>query len=325
MIYLLEPIVDDPRFEGFDGPIDVFRSTPDGTRTSPKLEIKRLSAGWNAPKVRGAVRPVNHYPCINNYPGRPVFSSYAIKYLREILQPNGEILPIEAPQGEYYYYNTTTVADILDQEHSEITWLKKPIVALKIRHYEFKTDTVDRLRIFRIPEKPASIFVTEPFVDAAFRFGLSGMRFAKVWPVPHGEAGTIKQVPVANRQRSKSIEPLALRDAKAQSVYLLLFKAGSSAEEVSSQVQVFENGLRKLLLPADPNEFGIGHLEFIDECDDHFKFILSCPKFETLAVALRDWPVTLVNRSRIRIIGRLGAYDNCESAEVDMTGTETNR
>src|SRR5690348_5122063 len=101
MIYKLTSCLDDPRFSGFDGNPTLFRSIPPN-RKSLDFQVKRLLDGWQPPRVTGTVREINHYPCVAF---QPAFSSHAARCLADILEPNGELLPILTPKGQYYFYN----------------------------------------------------------------------------------------------------------------------------------------------------------------------------------------------------------------------------
>ena len=75
--------------------------------------VPPLAPFWTPQRVIGQVRPFNDYPCVDLIV--PAFSRKAVDALRNLLEPNGELLPLVAEVGEYFAYNITTVADILDQ------------------------------------------------------------------------------------------------------------------------------------------------------------------------------------------------------------------
>src|SRR5437899_2637605 len=97
-IYQLQPVLDDPRFEGFayeDSPslrgkfslVEDF--LPDSTTGWAAPHLARI---WKPLKVIGRVRPFNDYPCISLM--IPAFSERAVASLRDFLEPNGELLPL---------------------------------------------------------------------------------------------------------------------------------------------------------------------------------------------------------------------------------------
>ena len=119
----------------------------------------------------------------------PTFSKNAVDALRDFLEPNGEMLPLICKHGEFYAYNVTTVANILDRENSEFDWGShkkakvKPNLPSDIIFYEFYPDKLNDLSIFRLPERLSDYFVTQRFVDRVYEKNLRGFRFKKVWPV----------------------------------------------------------------------------------------------------------------------------------------------
>src|SRR5262249_39700345 len=134
--YKLDPVTDDPRYEGFAfvreesirGKVIGGQSAmewdfnPDNMLTEGRAwTVTPLRPYWTPQPVRGRVRAFNDYPCVNLL--IPAFSRRAVDALRDFLEPNGELLPLVSSVGEYYAYNITTVADALDEQKSEIEWL----------------------------------------------------------------------------------------------------------------------------------------------------------------------------------------------------------
>src|ERR1700685_545939 len=103
-IYVLEPILDDPRYNGFHGAPFLFHWLPQN-RTTRKWRVKRFARTWITPKVNGIVRKCQDYPGIDIV--SPAFSERAVEVLRDFLEPNGEILPINTRSGKYFAYNLT--------------------------------------------------------------------------------------------------------------------------------------------------------------------------------------------------------------------------
>ena len=105
--------------------------------------------------------------------------------MREFLEPNGELLPVITALGIYYAYNVTTVVQALDTLKSET---RKPGSKHRVNgivRFIFKTKIVE-VEIFKIPQLPEAIHVTEPFVRRVRELGLNGMWMTKCWPVPKG-------------------------------------------------------------------------------------------------------------------------------------------
>jgi hypothetical protein len=144
----------------------------------------RLAASWKPHKLIGDVWAENDYPG-ENAPAWlvPVFSPRAVEGLREFLEPNGEILPVRTPLGTYYAYNVTRVVDALDLSGSAHEHQHR---IREVARYAFKVAEVSRLTVFKVPQMPVEIYVTEPFVARARVLGLNGMWLTKCWPLPEG-------------------------------------------------------------------------------------------------------------------------------------------
>jgi hypothetical protein len=197
-VYELMPMLDTPGYACFDMPDD----TPVGWGESimadlrPRdvctrhWQVQRLAPLWRRREVINVLPDqVNDYPTIGLI--IPLFSQRAVDLLRDLLEPNGEILPVTCKTGQYCVYNVTTVADVLDREASDMDWgswykLKKlePVVAREIRYYSFIPDRLSSLAIFRIPEDITGYYVTERFAERVRQHDLKGFNLRKVWPLP---------------------------------------------------------------------------------------------------------------------------------------------
>ena len=201
-IYRLRRFYDDPRFKGFSQ--KVFGDLPDPwpqKRESRRWRMYRFAKWWKPMKAVGSVRPFNDYPCFSD---RPAFSQRAVDALRNLLEPNGEILPLSTPLGSYYFFNCTTIADVLNWKKSDVRWHyeSKPYSAILINRYEFFPKKLGSLVIFVLPELPHEIYVTDVFVERVRRHGLNGFNFEKVWPLPPG----VKWGDLAKIQKAEQIK-----------------------------------------------------------------------------------------------------------------------
>jgi hypothetical protein len=194
VLYELEKITDDPTYEGFafvrsESLRNKKRLTSDFMPDDISMKGRRWSVTlmtptWIPQQVKGRVRASNDYPCVNL--SIPAFSRRALEVLRDLLEPNGELLPLVSSVGEYYAYNVTTVVDLLS-EKSIIQWQDdKKICAVEIAQYEPNVEKMKGLSIFRLVEKPASVFVTQTFCERVQKSSLKGFHFIKLWPLPPG-------------------------------------------------------------------------------------------------------------------------------------------
>lgn len=140
----------------------------------------------------GEVSGWNDYPMIGHTPG---FSSRAVDVLRDLLEPNGEILPVSSDTGTFFAFNCTTVADVLDVDGLCFD-LKIPDDLTKVCSFNFMDvskfsfikNRLEGLSIFRIKQIGGvdRYFVTDEFVNRVQESGLNGFFFHKCWPLMDG-------------------------------------------------------------------------------------------------------------------------------------------
>ena len=285
MIYILNCVLDDPRFRGFQGRDEPFNSVVK-PRTTRELSIRRLAGNWTPPEVTGRVPPINHYPCINlSY---PAFSAHAAHCLKDLLEPNGELLLLRTEAGEFCYFNLTTVTDVLDVERSSIEWLIEPISASVISRHEFKPERLGSLVIFRIPEDCRKVFVTQQFVDRALESSLTGLCFYPVWPVPRRPdwKGRGRRIMVTPSPKTA----MKVKNAKSQSVRVTikLTTAGGDKQE-RQRLERLEKEVMKVVERVKERgqcSFPIGFLEY----SEYGWFLLHDVQLSRRCRA--DWPAS---------------------------------
>jgi hypothetical protein len=138
------------------------------------------------------------YPPSDVYSGsRVIFSRKAVDALYDILEANGEILPLifEGKENEYFAYNVLTISNAVDEEKSEIHRRQDGSFSY-VKRYEFDPTQVAGLTIFkawlnkspRIPNshtcESVEVFVTDPFVKRVKEAGLFGFDFRLKWSGP---------------------------------------------------------------------------------------------------------------------------------------------
>jgi hypothetical protein len=114
----------------------------------------------------------------------PAFSKRAVEALQDLLDPNGEILPLICEFGDYYAFNTTQVVDALNEEYSELKRFKSSGRISEILRYEFYPEKLQGLSIFKLRQSPSKDYVTDTFVQRVQEAGLVGFDFSKaqrVW------------------------------------------------------------------------------------------------------------------------------------------------
>ena len=226
-----------------------------------------------------------------------------------MLVGNGEVLPLRSKCGEFYFYNVTTVADVLDVKNSALSWLKPGIIAGAISYHSFIPTGLDGLTIFRIPQKPSRIYVTQAFVDRALQSRLTGMRFLRVWPVARGGALPVSEVPLPDAGMS-------VPQALAQSIYLYI------ASISNTEAELIGEEFRVLLRGRGDHSFSVGHLEYVEALGESWRFAFSCSSAVELSGVIWKYMEDTHRTLPCRIVGRLGRYDDARAKETSRNKTE---
>lgn len=212
-IFKLEPIVDDDRFARLNfieedlpsllGREFLEEDFQPAQQQTLDWRISQLADVWKPFAVEGDVQSYNDYPCIGF--DIPAFSDRAVHVLEDFLVPNGELLPLKSERHNYRAYNLLKKADVIDLEKSEIEyWCDPPTTAVDIDYFVFKKTKIRELSIFRVPQLPNYILVTDKFVRRVVDNGLNGFRFTKVFPLPEGESWTENKADHRRRLRKKN-------------------------------------------------------------------------------------------------------------------------
>ncbi|MCI0742248.1 MAG: hypothetical protein L0Y72_24710 [Gemmataceae bacterium] len=337
-MYKLDPITDNPKYEGFAfvreesvrgiviggqsrlvwdfGPTDL--KTQGCAWTVPPL-----APYWSPQRVIGRVRAFNDFPSVNLI--IPAFSRRAVDVLREFLEPNGELLPLVSTVGEYYAYNITTVADVLDQEKSEFQWIGEKRTfndILDINHYEFIADKVTGLSIFRLVERCANTYVSQMFVDRVKQHGLQGFHFTKLWPLPKEQNWQAD----ADREWKEELEVQTSKGRKSaigNTVVILLTIVGKKPNKAEkARVAKLMDEIDSLLYSPDARADAplLGSLEGDDHVEGEIRLFLSCPDADALVAKLRPFLQTLSWKGEVKVLKRYGEYvaTNCREEYVDL-------
>lgn len=315
-IFTLNKVVDNPLFEGFalkDAPSQLGRESLDDDiypafgRPYGQLEWEplRLKPTWKEPAATGRVGSYNDFPCISMY--YPAFSQRACDALGDLLEPNGELLPIRSNVGvNYYFYNITTIVDALAVEKCKVFWLEPRFIAGEIEVYAFRREKLADLSIFRVYESPLETLVTEEFVRRATEAGLNGMDFTKVWPFPRG---------VLWREEAKRIRKASknepLKKYKCNSLVITLPLEDKKASVAEKKIiKRLEDELDAQLAVSSIDSPFFGWYESCERVPSEFHMILSCPDADRLEKKLSPWLACLAWHSSVHVIKRYGdMYD----------------
>lgn len=327
-VYKLEPVTDDPRFEGFAfkrakslrgksclaydfGPDDVKEKGRGWT-------VPRMASTWAPQKVVGRVRPFNDYPCIDLTV--PAFSRRAVDALGEYLEPNGELLPLVSALGEYFAYNLITVADVLDHKRSKIQWFddSEPVIALEIDHFEFLPDRLVELSIFHIVEDTTATFVTQRFVETVDSQNLQGFEFVKVWALPTKE-GRSRSMRKDSGNVSQGNARSKTKDVVGNTVviFLPLTRSKPSKMEIEGVNRVMD-AIDAALCSKEENAAYVGSLEGHEYVKCQCRLFLSCPDADLLVKKLRSLFKRISWHGRVEVLKRYGPMDDVKCREVAL-------
>ncbi|MEZ6056661.1 MAG: hypothetical protein R3C01_08150 [Planctomycetaceae bacterium] len=316
-IYELNKITDDPRFEGFalaPSPSVLGRDSLDDDLTpgfavaeeDPEWTQPKLVECWPTPTAEGRVSEFNDYPCVDMV--LPAFSERAVKVLHDLLESNGETLPLATTTTtRFFLFNILTVTDALDQIGSRCEfWCDPPTTASDIEYFSFDAQKVQGLSIFRIREMPMSVFVTNHFVDLVESHQLQGFEFKKVWPIP----------PDVNWRMQEDDHREERRRLKRHTLVLVLPLRGTSDE--TSRIHLFENALDARLQVDSLQSNYLGSYEGRDFVADECRLFLSCPNVDCLLTNLQTDIEQLQWADPIRAYRRYGRLYEAEAQE-EMT------
>ncbi len=155
----------------------------DLTEFSRRFDGKPMNRPWMDVKMGWdpdmSSMPKGDYPSL--VPSVPVFTRKAVSALRDILEANGEILPVKIAGEEYYFYNLTRIIDALDEIKSTLDRYDDGRV-FYIDDYSFFADKLVGATIFKIPQMPGSwIYVNDVFVQRVQKAKLKGFWFPLMW------------------------------------------------------------------------------------------------------------------------------------------------
>ena len=316
-VFELEPIVDNPLFEGmasgdnasFLGRKNVFHDFFPVGRDKWDWSVDRLSALWSPIHATGRTRSFNDYPCLDMM--IPAFSRRAVDALRDYLEPNGELLPVIHAAGEYYAYNCLTIAEVLDHASTEALWGRIDTrLASMVDYYSLYPDRLEGLTIFRMRELANRVYVTTPFVERVRSHGLNGFHFVKVWPWPKGTNYRLEDK--KNRVREQEIITRdGPTDIKAQSLVICLpLGSGKLSTDEKKRISSIEDELDAQLFTPTLDDPYFGSLEGKKTAKGVTKLYLSCPDGEALFRKLETWLKALAWEPRPTVLVREVSFDD---------------
>lgn len=315
-VYRLKPILSDPRFEGFGwdlpGITDKNGRTYDFAHfypTSTAFKVPSLKKRWDDPSFtfQENVNPFNDFPCCDFHV--PVFSRRATEALRQLLEPNGELLPVKSKFGLYYAYQTTTLASgVLDFRKSKGIRLDgNSDYFFDMSDYVFYKSKLRGLSIFRIIQHPSEILVTDIFRERIEANKLLGFNLEAVWADSNDFASASLEA------KKKTFE-----NAQAKTLVFQLQLAGNSpTKKERRSIEALREQLASTLVLKDPSEDYIGGLAGENLLDGRLELLMPCPNPKRLLKVVRSIFDGFNWGCERRVFGRNSPY-----WDVDATSDE---
>jgi hypothetical protein len=167
-----------------------FLPEDEGIRKTERLtmDCTRKLPGWISPSVYVPNPRLKRGAFLHLCSGAFVTDKNATEKLRDLLEMAGELLPIDYQNERYSLLNVTECMDCLNHECTEWVLGKSTGAKIDIKRYAFKADRMPESSIFKIPNRLASIYVTEGRYDPEDEFkarveqiNLNGLLFEEVW------------------------------------------------------------------------------------------------------------------------------------------------
>ena len=305
-VYILEPNLVDPRFNGFiygakakstlglEDPVDDFHPI---NADSIKWKPRNLAANWKPQPVDGPVNSFNDYPCLEL--ATPVFSKRAVEALGDILASNGELLPLRTIKGEYFAFNLKTIRNALDLRKSILRRTSPERTAISIDYFSFNTTNLIDTTIFRVPENPNIELVTDVFKERVESSCLNGFSFIPVWPLPEGTDWRMEEAKRRKNNKAAKLvgESLILR------LRLRKPKPSPNERRLASDI---EQSLRSTLKVSSLKERYWGSVEVAEFEESEYRIFCSCPDVDQLAGHLSDWLESVPWENDFDIVKRYG-------------------
>lgn len=105
----------------------------------------------------------------------------AVEALRDLLDANGEVLPLATEDGIELFVLNARVVDALDEATASLTMFPGTNRIMRVKKVAFLASKIEGLDLFRLPHRGSSTYVSERFVDRVKAAGLRGLVFNKVW------------------------------------------------------------------------------------------------------------------------------------------------
>jgi hypothetical protein len=150
-----------------------------------QLDGQRRAATWLPIAVRRVRADYRHGFIPSDFPwlgsDALIMRRSAVEALRDILDENGEVLPLSTDDDvELFVMNARTV-DALDEANSSLLKFPGTDRIMDIKEVAFIASKIEGIDLFRLPHRSTPTYVSERFVARVKAAGLCGLEFKQVW------------------------------------------------------------------------------------------------------------------------------------------------
>jgi hypothetical protein len=151
---------------------------------------------WTPIAVRRVRADENHECRPSDFPwlgsDALVMRPSAVEAMRDILDANGEVLPLLTDDGVELFVLNARVINALDEANSSLMKFPGTNRIMLIKTVAFVASRIEGVDLFRLPHRASSTYVSERFVERVKAAGLRGLVFNKVWSTSY-EGHPVKQ------------------------------------------------------------------------------------------------------------------------------------
>lgn len=262
-----------------------------GDKTKLSWQPRTFASHWTPRRVVGAIRSYVDLSKISLV--HPVYSERAISVLRDLLEPNGELLPIITDAGTYFVFNVLKISNALDRNLSQIPFpppSSNKETANGIDFHVFNSDELTGHAIFRVREWPSPVYVTDEYKKRVEAASLNGFCFNKVWPLMPGESWRT----LAARQRRVREQEVAKLNGQSFSIQLETASAIPSQAEIDQGYKLAEQ-LASILasVQASRHDAYVGGVETTETGKKALEIHLSGPDSAKIQDTIQSWLTTI--------------------------------
>jgi hypothetical protein len=125
------------------------------------VEGKQVEQNWKIPLIlKKEVKHNYDFFHIEEIDDAVCITQRMYDILYPLIKNDAEFLPLQSDEGVYYLLNVTNIVDCIDREKSICTLTPNGLV-LDYEDLVFDTEKIKDLYIFRVPDFPYQVFLTE--------------------------------------------------------------------------------------------------------------------------------------------------------------------